>query len=163
MATRKKAEVNVNGFKDLNIDIDDGFLPFTVNRDKNRIVRINPTDIGAFERLQTLFDRVNEQADRKESMDFDELGEFDREIKKELNKAVNDPNAAYNLMLGQHVLGTNESGDLILIAILEALMNLYETGVEKYEQDIDQSIKKYTAKYEKIKATPQDHKRKGEK
>lgn len=147
----KKSETMVGFENGFNIDIDDGFIDFTINNDKNKILRINPSDLAAYTRMQELIEKIKDGS-VKENATLTEILNLDKSIREDLGDALNDPNAADVLIGKQSCFSTNRNGEIILVAALEALANVYESGVKKYESDVEKSIKKYTDKY-----TPQDH------
>ena len=78
-----------------NLRIDDGLKEFTINGDKNRVIRFNPADLNLLDRLDQAEKTITEAQDKlEEDIKLDANGEPERredvEFIREVNKLIKD-------------------------------------------------------------------------
>jgi len=75
-----------------NLNFDDGFKEFSINGDKERVIRFNPSDFGILERIEKANKAINEATKGNEDLDLKADGTAAEELSRSVNivKGISD-------------------------------------------------------------------------
>jgi hypothetical protein len=140
-----------------NLNFDEGYKEFMINKDANRVVRFNPTDFGIIERIKTAYNEIDKvtQLDKDielktDGTPIDELGKS-AEIIGSTNKKIKEMiDYIFNSEVSDSVFGKQSplsivNGRPLWQGFLECLNPVIKAEVKKAQQESQKRISKYTS------------------
>lgn len=141
------------------INFDDGRRSFCLNDDPNRVIWINPADIGIMQRLDNVYKRMKTEYDnlsgREQEITQEEFFNFSDKLKNELNYLFAS-DVADIILAGASPLAT-VNGSPIILGFLEAVTPIIEEYVKDEASLMEKRIRKYTEDIEDDRQTSDDN------
>lgn len=141
-----------------NLRFDDGFKEFTVNGDKNRIVRFNPADINLLDRFDQAVKTIEiEQNKLKEDIELKENGEAIEESEEALevirraNKLIKDQiDFIFDSKVSEVIFGNQSpmstvNGRPLFERVFDAIKPILEKEIVSEQEASQKRINKYTS------------------
>lgn len=140
-----------------NINLSDGFKEVTINNDPNRVIRINPSDIGLIKRFEEASPKIEALIEKygevKEELPMEEIAkitsEIDAEARKQLDYIVGAP--VSDTAFGTANCLSLAGGQTIFENFLEAYVSYMEPVVKAEYKKSRQRVSKYTSQAKRIK------------
>lgn len=138
-----------------NLNFDDGFKEFTINKDPDRVIRFNPSDFGIIERIKTAYDEIDKVTKIEEDIDLkadgtpvDELGRAAEIVTRINNKVKEMIDYIFNSPVSDKVFGKQSplsivKGKPLWQGFLACLEPVIKTEVEKAQEESQKRISKY--------------------
>lgn len=138
-----------------NINIDDGLKEFTINGDKNRVIRFNPADINLLDRLDRAEKDLEVEKEKlEEDVEIDLKGEAknreDVEYIREMNNLIKDKiDFIFDADVSEAVFGNQSplstvKGRPYFERFLDAIRPVLEEEITKEVEATDKRVSKYT-------------------
>ena len=145
------------------LNFDEGFKEFVINGDKNRVLRINPADIGIIDRMQESIDEMKKELEKisKEipmtaagtaASENEQQVATVRALNKLIRKQVDDvfyPGAAEVIFGRQNPLALS-GGETIYEKFFKALQAVIKPNIEAEMKKAQKNIGKYKEAYDRM-------------
>ena len=134
--------------KNYNIAIDDGSVTFTINNDKNKKIKVYPTDFNIIKRMETAKKEMSKALeDYANSPDTTDTGDEVDALNSIINNCINKIFAydVSSVVFGEISPLTISGGKFYCQKFLEAIMPIISNIIEDEAEKTKKNIKKYTA------------------
>lgn len=145
------------------LNFDEGFKEFAINGDENRILRINPADIGIIDRMQESIDAMKKELEKisknvpmtsagTAASDDEQQVATVRALNKLMRKQVDDvfyPGAAEVIFGRQNPLALS-GGKTIYEKFFKALQAVIKPNIEAEMKKAQKNIGKYKEAYDRM-------------
>ncbi len=141
-----------------NLSFDDGYKEFTINNDKNRVIRFNPSDMGIVGRIQEAYNKIEDAGKEVEEVKlkndgspFDGLEETAEKIKKYDTAIKEAIDCIFNSEICDIAFGKQSpislvgNGKFLWEAFLECIIAMVEKETKKKVELSKAKIGKYKA------------------
>ena len=148
-----------------NLVFDDGFKEYTLNGDKNRVIRVNPSDPNLIQRYRDAMKNINDaQAQIKDDIELDKNGkvvaadDFDvaADTLKEVDTIIRDNlNHLFNADVYDAVFGLQSpfcvvgKGEYLFEAFMASIKPIIEESSKAANKASEKRTRKYTKGYKK--------------
>lgn len=138
----------------MNLSFDDGFKSFTVNGDKNRVIRFNPADPEIVNRIlnaQKMFadykvpEGIELNPDGTAKGDLEVAAAYTAEVSEAMRKAFNgifNSNVYDTIFNGQSPLCI-VSGRYLFEGVLDGLLKIIKPETDAYQKKMQERMEKY--------------------
>lgn len=144
----------------MNINFDDGIEEITINKDKNRVLRVNVRDIGILDRVQHVADNFQNQiktlgeeltitSDGEAAVP--EIAEAVRRINQEMRTEFDSIfyDGASEIVFGKQNPLSMSNGNTIFNNFMTAFAEYIKPFIEKETKKMQKNIEKYRKAYKK--------------
>ena len=140
-----------------NINLSDGFKEVTINNDKNRVIRINPTDINFITRYNETVKKLDELNEKYANIKEDDLSleeqskiisEIDNQAKEYLDYIVGSP--VSEIVFGTASCLSLSGGQTVLENFLESYVGFMAPTIKEEYKKSRQRVNKYTSQAKRV-------------
>ena len=125
------------------LNFDDGYKTYEINGDPNRVIKINPADVGILKRLQAAQDSISALQSKYNSINTPEaLAECDKDLRAIIDDVFAAPVA--DIAFGGSNCLSLAGGASIYENSLNAIIPEIQATVEKEAKESEKRVKKYT-------------------
>lgn len=143
----------------INIDVNEGREPITINGDKDRVIYVNTSDFNILVRAnkvrKTIRDRQSIEIEEPNADDIESISTYLDLMDKENQFYRKQVDYIFNENVSDIVFGNFEpttqlkNGDTMINVFIEAIIPEIAKSIEKAQKKSEERISKYTAKYNK--------------
>lgn len=142
------------------IVFDEGYVEVPLNGDKNRTLRVNPSDPNLVPRLKETLDDLNAKMDKYKDAKIldtgDGIGEASEAV-KELNKELREnfdkifyEGAADTVFGPLNPFATASNGKTIYENFVDGFFKWLEPNMKKRNESVEKAVNKYKAEYDRL-------------
>lgn len=125
------------------LNFDDGYKTYEINGDPNRVIKINPADVGILKRLQAAQDSISALQSKYNSIDTPEaLAECDKDLRAIIDDVFASPVA--DIAFGGSNCLSLAGGSSIYENFLNAIIPIVQETVKEESKASEKRISKYT-------------------
>ena len=140
-----------------NLRIDDGLKEFTINGDKNKVIRFNPADLNLLDRLdqaETAIEKAQDELEKDISLDASGKPERQEDIEfmRKVNKLIKDQiDFIFDAEVSDVVFGNQSplssvKGKPFFERFFDAVKPILEKEITKEREASQKRISKYTGR-----------------
>lgn len=130
------------------INFDEGFREYKLNNDENRVIRIQITDPNLYTRIEKGMEKAESLIDKyKNATDFEQLTEFDAEVKAILNEAFGVDICTPAFGNASIFTPTSDGNDIIIYAFFKAFMPALKEDLENVQLNAKPQTRPEVQKY----------------
>lgn len=125
------------------LNFDDGYKTYEINGDPNRVIKINPADVGILKRLQAAQDSISALQSKYNSINTPEaLAECDKDLRAIIDDVFAAPVA--DIAFGGSNCLSLAGGSSIYENFLNAIIPIVQETVKEESKASEKRISKYT-------------------
>ena len=127
----------------MNLSFNDGYKTYEINGDPNRVIKINPADVGILKRLQAAQDSISALQEKYNTINTPEaLAECDKDLRDIIDDVFAAPVA--DIAFGDTNCLSLAGGSSIYENFLNAIIPIVQETVKEESKASEKRISKYT-------------------